>query len=403
MNWRFPAWYPLVPREVIAARLARAAAICAEQGLAGLLLTQAVDVYYLSGTMQQGVLLLEPSGQARLFARRHPGRAAAESPLPVTPVKGLTQVALAIQDLAMAGSRLGLCLDVLSARDFLTWQSRLPGVRLVDVSGPLLEQRGVKDAFEIAAMTRAGQLAARVYESLAGLIRPGVTEAWLAGQLQALAAAQGHVALLRSRAGFMEIPPSHLVSGPEGSLPSAMDSPYSGYGLCPAFPLGAGLKTLAPHEPVVVDVGICLDGYQVDQTRTFCIGAPPHAVAKAHAGLEAVQAALLEAMLPGALSADLYDLAQEVAARQGIAEVFLGREGQRIRFVAHGVGLEIGTPPYLMAGGKNRVRAGEVYALELKAVLEQGPVGLENTVLVNPQGPPTLLTPLPDCLRELPL
>jgi Xaa-Pro aminopeptidase len=403
MNWSFPPDYRLVPREIIAARLERLAQTCRESHLAGILLTAATDVYYLCGSMQQGVVLVEPSGQGRFFARRHVGRAVAESRLEVTPVKGLTQVALALQDLAPPGSRLGLCLDVLSARDYLAWQQRLPGVRLEDVSAALLAQKGVKDAFEIDAMTRAGQLAAQVYAAIPGLLRPGVSEAWLAGQLQALATAGGSIDLLRTRAAYMEIFTWHVISGPEGTLPSAMDAASGGYGLSPAFPQGASRKIIRAHEPVTVDFGICLDGYQTDQTRTYCLGSAPHAVVKAHAALEAVRQALLDNLSPGAVSGELFDLAVEVAVREGMAEFFLGRPEQRISFVAHGVGLEIGTPPYLQRGSREVVRAGETYALELKIVLDQGPVGLEDTVLVNAQGPPTVLSPMPARLWELPV
>ena len=403
MNWRFPPDYPLVPREMIAARVERLAKTCREARLAGMLLTAAADVYYLCGSMQQGVVLVEPSGQGRLFARRHDGRAEAESRLAVTPVQGLTQVALALQEIAPPGSRLGLCLDLLPAREYLAWQQRLPGVRLEDVSPALLAQKGVKDAFEIAAMTKAGQLAAQVYQAIPGLLRPGVSETWLAGQLQAYAMAGGAIDLLRTRAAYMEVFTWQVVSGPEGALPSAIDAAFGGYGLSPAFPQGASRKAIRPHEPVIVDFGICLDGYQTDQTRTYCLGAAPHAVHKAHAALEAVRQALLDNLRPGAVSGELFDLAVDVAQAEGMSEVFLGRPEQRISFVGHGVGLEIGTPPYLQRGSRQVVAAGETYALELKIVLDQGPVGLEDTVLVNPQGPPSILTPMPARLLELPL
>ncbi|MFH1034120.1 MAG: M24 family metallopeptidase [Pseudomonadota bacterium] len=403
MTWSFPADYRLVPREIIAARLERVSQTCRQRHLAAILLAAATDVYYLCGSMQQGVVLVEPSGRGRFFARRHPGRAAAESRLPVTPVKGLTQVALALQELAPPNSRLGLCLDVLSARDYLAWQQRLPGVHLEDISPELLGQKGGKDAFEVAALTRAGQLAVDIYAALPGLLRPGVSEAWLAGQLQALAMAGGSIGLLRSRTSYMELFTWQVVSGPEATVPSSVDAAFGGYGMSPAFPQGASYKPIRPHEPIIVDFGVCLDGYQTDQTRTYCLGAAPHAVHKAHAALEAVRQALLDNLRPGAVSGELFDLAVEVAAGEGMADCFLGRPEQRISFVAHSVGLEIGTPPYLQRGSKEVVAAGQAYALELKIVLDQGPVGLEDTVLVRPEGPPAILTPMPPRLLELPL
>ncbi|MFZ5585975.1 MAG: M24 family metallopeptidase [Thermodesulfobacteriota bacterium] len=403
MKFDFPPEYRLVPAEFIAARVAGLAQACREAGAAALLLTAATDVYYASGSMQQGAVLVTADGEAVFHARRHPGRAAAESGLPVEPISGLSQVAQAVERVAPAGARVGLCLDLMSAREYLGWRGRLPGLELTDLTKAVLAVKGVKDAFEIEAVKRCGALAAEVYAMLPQWIRPGVSEAAVAAEMLAMAVRRGHMDLLRTRGAYMETYSWHLVSGPEGSTPSAIDAPFGGIGFSPAFPQGASLKPLRPHEPILVDFGVCLEGYQTDQTRTYCLGEAPGQVRRAHAALEAVEAALLDALRPGAVSGELFDLAVGVAEAHGMGDVFLGRPEQRIKFVGHGLGLELGAPPYLLKGSPARVRAHEVYALELKIVLDVGPVGLENTVIVNPDGPPTLVCPLPSRLLELPL
>lgn len=403
MTFNFPPEYRLVPAGFIAARVADLARACREEGAAALLLTAATDVYYASGSMQQGAVLITAGGEGVFYARRHAGRAAAESSLPVTPVSSLSQVTKAVERAAPPGARVGLCLDLMSAREYLGWRERLPGRDLADLSRAVLGVKGVKDAFEIEAITRCGALAAEVYEMLPQWIRPGVSEAELAARMVAMAVSRGHIDLLRTRGAYMETYTWHLVSGPEGSTPSAIDAPFGGIGFSPAFPQGASLKPIRPHEPILVDFGVCVDGYQTDQTRTYCLGQASQDVRRAHAALEAVEAALMANLAPGAVSGDLFDLAVSMAEAHGMGHVFLGRPEQRIKFVGHGLGLELGAPPYLLKGSKARVRAGEVYALELKIVLDDGPVGLENTVIVNPEGPPTLVCPLPSRLVELPL
>jgi Xaa-Pro aminopeptidase len=294
-----------------------------------------------------------------------------------------------------------MCLDLLPARAYLDWQRRLPGVELADASALVQAQRAIKDDHEIGLMSQAGELAARVFAEIPRLLKPGVSEAWLAGQLQGLAMAGGHIDLLRTRGAFLDTYSWHVVSGPEGALPSTIDAASLGYGLSPAFPQGAGLKPLKPHEPIIVDFGICLAGYQTDQTRTYCLGGAPTRVRAAHECLQAVQGVILEMLKPGAISGEIFAAARETARAQGMAEGFLGRPGQRTRFCGHGLGLELGTPPYLLEGSRERVRARETYALELKIVLDEGPVGLENTVLVREDGPPVILSPIPDKLVEV--
>lgn len=403
MNWKFPDWYHLVPAEVLLPRLKRIGQMCRREGLAGVLLSEHHDVFYACGSAQQGVVLVDEAGRAAVLMRRDAERAAAESPLAVTPISGLAQAAGQILERVLPGGRLGLPLDVLSARDYLGWQGRLPGVSLVDATRPWLELKAVKDAWELERISAAAALAVSIYRALPGILRPGITEAQAAGQMQALAIAGGSTDLLPARGAYFEPYSWHICSGPEGALPSAMDAPCNGYGLSPAFPLGCGHKPLRTGEPINVDFGVSVEGYQSDQTRTYTLGPAPAAVKAAHRCLQEIEAALLDGLRPGAVSGELFALAVGIAEKRGLGQAFLGRPGRKIRFAAHGVGQELGTPPYILEGSPAEVRAGETYALELKMVLEEGPVGLENTVVVNEDGPARCLVPLASELVELPV
>ncbi len=400
MSLSFPPGYELVPVAVLRARHQRLGRMCRRLGLDGLLLTHSADTYYASGTGQQGVVLVDADGGARVFMRRNAARAAAESPLPVEPVSGLSRPAQAVLEHLEAGARLGLTLDVMGVNTWRGWQKRLAGLELVDASAELLKLKAVKDAWELALMARVGRLAAELYDLAAGLMAPGVNELWLAGQLMARALERGSIPLINSR-GESFVYSWHLVSGPEGATRSVIDAPFGGYGLSPAFPQGPCDKPLRPGEPIIVDLGVSLQGYQTDQTRTYCLGPAPAEVRRAHDCLLAVQAAIYDHLRPGAISGDIFDLAVAVATEHGMADGFLGTAEQRISFVGHGVGFELGAPPYLLRGSREVVRAGETYALELKIVLEQGPVGLENTVAVSEQGPPSVLSVIEDRLFEL--
>lgn len=61
--------------------------------------------------------------------------------------------------------------------------------------------------------------------------------------------------------------------------------------------------------------------------------------------------------------------------------------GERIKFVGHGIGLELDEYPFLGRGQGLRLQAGMVVALEPKAVIPgKGVVGIENTHLVTDAG-----------------
>jgi Xaa-Pro dipeptidase len=403
VSWEFPPWYQLTPMEVLGPRRERIANLCAMQDLDGMLLTDAYDVFYASGTSQQGLVLIPAKGEPLVLMRRHAERAAAESPWPVTPIKGLTEAADFLLAVLPRRARLGLTLDVMPAVDYLGWQKRLPERELIDATGLWLDLKAVKDAWELERMAEAGRLAASIYAALPGIIRPGMSEAELAGEMQRLAMAGGSIDQLRSRHAYHQTYSWHIASGPEGNLPSAMDAPFNGWGLSPAFPLGASHRRFRPGEPINVDFGVSLNGYQTDQTRTYVLGPAPAEVRAAHACLEEIEAALIKGLAPGAVSGELYETSLEIAARHGLSDGYLGRPGHKIRFAAHGVGQELGTPPYVLEGSRAVVRAGETYALELKIITPQGPVGLESTVAVRDSGPALNLTPEPSVLTEIPM
>ena len=394
-TFSFPDYYRLVPEETLKPRVEKAAALCRDEGLAGCLMTFRTDIFYLTGTMQQGLVFVSEGGEATLFVRRHQGRARAESPFPVTPIKGFGQVASALKGILPEGAALGVTTDTMTAPEYLGWQKRLPGVELRDITRPWQELKGIKDAWEIEALTRSGHLSAKVYSGIGSMLKPGMTEAEAAGKIVGRLIAGGCTDILRSRHAGMDPFNTQLSSGPMGAWPSSVDACFSGLGRAPAFPFGASLKPIEENEPVIVDIGVCLDGYMVDLTRTYCLGQAPEKLVAAHRCLEEVDAALCRELRPGAKSGELFRMAVDIADKMGFSGNFLGLPDQRIKFVGHGVGLELGAPPYLLIGSRETVKADQVYALELKIVLDIGPVGLENTVLVMEDGPARNLTPAP--------
>jgi Xaa-Pro dipeptidase len=65
----------------------------------------------------------------------------------------------------------------------------------------------------------------------------------------------------------------------------------------------------------------------------------------------------------------------------------MGAGGERVRFVGHGIGLEVDEFPFLAAGQKFELQPGMTIALEPKLIFPgKGVVGIENTHVVTPDG-----------------
>jgi Xaa-Pro aminopeptidase len=338
--------------------------------------------------MSNGFLFIPARGEPLFLVKKYLPRARAESPLlRIESLASTGRLAEALRDYGVRSpERLGLEMDVLPVATFQFLEKQLAWKEAVDIGPAVRRLRAVKSDFEIALMKKAGEIGRRVYQALPDLLKPGLTEIALAGKLNERALALGNLNLLRAR-GFNQTAFNwHLVSGPSGTYLSGNDAPFAGLGLGPAFPAGASLKGIEPGEPVLVDFGTCWNGYQADQTRMFAVGRPDPEVIRAYEALKEIEAVLLEALRPGVPAEDLYHTACRQAERLGYEDSFLGPAGQQVKYVGHGVGLEIDEFPFLASGHRYPLEEGMTVALELKIVLEQGAVGLENTIVVTPAG-----------------
>ena len=150
---------------------------------------------------------------------------------------------------------------------------------------------------------------------------------------------------------------------------------------------GAGFKKVGRHEPVLLDYVFAHNGYVSDHTRIFALGELPGELHRAHEAMLEIQEMVKRAARPGVVAGEIYDRAVSMAVAKGYADVFMGCGSERIRFVGHGVGLELDEFPFLAKGQKLELKEGMVIALEPKAVIPgKGVVGIENTHVVAADG-----------------
>ena len=170
-------------------------------------------------------------------------------------------------------------------------------------------------------------------------------------------------------------------------MPSYLSSPTGGTGTGPAMAQGPSFKTIRRHEPVMVDYVFAYNGYLSDHARIYSLGALPQELQDAHAAMLQVQGMIKKIARPGTPSGAIYDRALEKTAELGYEHYFMGTGGERVRFVGHGIGLEVDEFPFLATGQKLKLKEGMTIALEPKLIFpNQGVVGIENTHVVTPDG-----------------
>jgi len=353
------------------------------------LIAQRVDLLYFSGTFQQACLYIPADGDPILMANRNTQRAMAESNLET--IVHLDSPRYIPDILKSRGydmpKNLGLELDVLPTNMFLNYQQIFNGAEISDISYPIRLLRAVKSPYEIGIMRRAAELSDQVAGQVPNILREGLTELELAGLIEAQARRLGHQGAIRMRLWGSEMFYGHLLSGPTGAVPSYLSSPTGGTGASPAIAQGPSFKTIRRHEPVMVDYIFAYNGYLSDHTRIYSLGTLPQELLDAHAAMLQVQEAVKKIARPGVASGEIYDQALAKTRELGYEDHFMGAGGERVRFVGHGIGLEVDEFPFLAAGQKFKLQAGMTIALEPKLIFPgQGVVGIENTHVVTADG-----------------
>jgi Xaa-Pro aminopeptidase len=192
--------------------------------------------------------------------------------------------------------------------------------------------RALKDAEELEALTRAVLLGDAACEHARGVARPGMTERELAWEVQRYAIEHGAEDL-----SF----PTIIAGGPWGALPHAIPRDV---------PLveGAG---------VVMDLGVRVDGYCSDLTRTICLGEPDEQFRRIYDIVLTAQETAEERIEAGMTGAQAHEIAATVIRAAGHGEHFGHGLG-------HGVGLDIHEAPRLRPRSEDVLEDGQVVTVE---------------------------------------
>ncbi len=229
------------------------------------------------------------------------------------------------------------------------------GVRLVALDGEIERRRQVKQAQELAAIRRSVALNEAVFQAVYPSLRPGQSEIEIALALENAMRIKG-----AERPSFDTI----VAGGPNAALPHAIPSH----------------RPLATGEPVIIDMGLVLDGYCSDMTRTIVLGTPDERTVSLFRLVRRAQLAGLAALRAGVSGREV-----DLAARRVINEAGHGPDfGHGL---GHGVGLAVHEAPSLSPRNRKLLKAGMVVTVEPGVYLKGwGGIRLENMAVVTETG-----------------
>src|SRR4030066_170806 len=191
--------YRLTPKEEISARIRALQERLGRDGVDAAFLVQNADLFYFTGSIQQGVLIVPADGEPVYFVRRVYERAQAEAGLEhIVRIASPKEIPAYFERKKVSFGVIGFELDVMPVATFQRFSRLFPEAKPVDVSGPVREVRAVKGASEIDAIRACGRKLAGLLASARGEIRPGITETQLGGVLQGGAISAGPTTMART-------------------------------------------------------------------------------------------------------------------------------------------------------------------------------------------------------------
>jgi Xaa-Pro aminopeptidase len=346
-----------------------------------------VNLYYFTGTIQDGVLLIPRDGEPVLWVRRSLERALEESLFPqIRPMSGFRDAA---RETGPIPDRIYLETELVPVALLDRFRKYFPFAHVGSLDRLVTKVRAVKSPFEIGLLERAGAIHRRVLEEqVPGILREGMTEATLGTQVYSIMVEQGHQGIVRFGSFNTEIEVGQIGFGESSLYPTSFNGPGGCHGLSPAGPvLGSRERRLRRGDLVFIDNACGVEGYQTDKTMTYLFaGSLPEEALEVHRRCVDLQYRMARLLKPGNTPSSVYTEIMEDLAPEFL-DNFMGFGNRRVNFLGHGVGLVVDEFPVIAPGFDEPLEEGMTIALEpKKGIAGIGMVGIENTFLVTHKG-----------------
>jgi Xaa-Pro aminopeptidase len=347
-----------------------------------LVILQNVDQYYLTGTMQSGVLWFPREGEPLFAVRKSYERAKTESAVKnLVPLKTYSELPDLIPN---PGETIGFELDVLPVATYQQVSKYFSKAKIVDGSAAVRNARAVKTPYEIECIRRAAKQLDKMFLDIPSQLREGLPEFELAARIEYVLRMAGHQGLTRVRRFNMEMHYGAVSFGETAAYPHAFDGPVGVRGLYPAAPMMGSRRVLKRNEPVMIDVCGGYAGYIADGSRTYSLGPVSQQMRETYESIVELNTWIEDQLRPGNIPSRIYQDILDRIAKTSFAAHFMGAGENQVRFVAHSVGLELDETPVIAPKFDTPLEAGVVMAVEPKVFYPGlGGVGVENTYLIT--------------------
>ncbi|TBV81428.1 MAG: aminopeptidase P family protein [Desulfobulbaceae bacterium] len=228
-------------------------------------------------------------------------------------------------------------------------------VELVPLVGLVEDLRQIKNEAELALIVAAVRINEEVFATVYPQLRPGMSEREVARLIEET---------MHQRGAQGPSFPTIVAAGANAAKPHAVPT----------------ARLIAQGEPIIIDMGLKIDGYCSDMTRTVVLGRPDGRILELIRLVRRAQLAGQQALRAGVSGSFVDQVARQVITEAGYGDYFAHGLG-------HGVGLNVHEGPYLSYRNRQQLRPGMVLTVEPGIYLPGwGGVRLENMAVITANG-----------------
>lgn len=342
--------------------------VLADQGFDGLVLNAGPSLTYFSGLhfhlMERPVLFFLLSGTRPLIVIPELEKVKLEDArfdleavtYPDNPEKWPKIFSGACLKLGLNGLNIGVELNRFRLLEYRYLAEASPAAVFDSGDAAVASCRALKDDDEVSRMQKAASIAQNSLNKTLPLIRTGMTEREVAGEL---------IMQLYRQGSEQPLPFSPIVSaGPHGANPHARPSD----------------RRLSRGDLLIIDWGATWKGYTSDLTRTFAIGDIDEETRHIYDLCLKANEAGRAAARPGVMINTVDAACRSIIAAAGYGPCFTHRTG-------HGIGMECHEEPYIHDGNIDLLQPGMTFTVEPGIYLTgKNGVRIEDDVLITAEG-----------------
>ncbi len=346
-----------------------------------------INLYYFTGTLQEGMLLIQRNEDAVFWVRRSYDRAKDESLFKL--IKPMNSFQDAAKSFTKLPDTVFLETEFMPLAMYQRFQKHFPFKHAKSLDPQIGNVRSLKSNYELSLMRQSGKIHREVLEEyVPKILKEGISELEFALELYTVLVRAGHQGLVRFAMLDTEMILGHVAFGDGSLYPTSFNGPGGHYGMSPAVPfLGRRDRKLTRGDLVFVDIGCGVDGYHTDKTMTYMFGKElPSQAINIHNQCVKIQNKIASMLKPGSVPSVIYDSIMSNVPVEFLHN-FMGFGNRQVKFLGHGIGLTIDEIPVIAQGFDEPLKEGMVLAVEpKKGIPGIGLVGIENTFEVTPLG-----------------